>query len=137
MHWSRFQLGVHAALRLVILVSSTPGLGQTIYTPYAITNLGGTPGGTFFFSSPYDVAIYHSTNIYVAATYDYTIRKLTLTGGTNWVMTTLAGSPNQGGTNDGVGAAARFTYPEGVAVDSAGNVIVADSANHTIRKIGG
>lgn len=118
-----------------ILGLPAPALGQTIYAPYAITNLGGSPGGTFFFSSPYDVAVYHSTNIYVAGTYDYTIRKLTLTGGTNWVMTTLAGVPNASGTNDGMGAAARFLYPQCVTVDKDNIVYVADTGNKSIRKI--
>ncbi len=39
------------------------------------------------------------------------------------------------GTDDGMGAAARFSNPVGVAVDAAGNVYVGDSGNHTIRKI--
>src|SRR5947208_1845207 len=39
------------------------------------------------------------------------------------------------GNADGTGAAARFFNPVGVAVDSAGNVYVADSFNHTIRKV--
>ena len=49
--------------------------------------------------------------------------------------TTLAGSPGQVGSVDGTGGAARFDSPEGVAVDSAGNVYVADTGNDTIRKI--
>lgn len=108
---------------------------QVTYAPFAITNLGSPVTGTHFFVNPYDVAIYNSTNIYVAATYDYTIRKLTLQGGTNWVQTLLAGAPNQSGTNDGIGSAARFTYPEGVTVDKDNNVYVADSSNGLIRKI--
>ena len=39
------------------------------------------------------------------------------------------------GNTDATGAAARFGFPRGVATDSAGNVYVADSGNHTIRKI--
>ncbi|MEK7685649.1 MAG: TIGR02597 family protein, partial [Verrucomicrobiota bacterium] len=38
------------------------------------------------------------------------------------------------GTSDGTGSDARFNYPTGVAVDSAGNVYVADEGYHTIRK---
>jgi sugar lactone lactonase YvrE len=39
------------------------------------------------------------------------------------------------GSDDGTGAGARFSGPSGVAVDSSGNVFVADSGNSTIRKI--
>jgi hypothetical protein len=39
------------------------------------------------------------------------------------------------GSSDGTGAAARFDSPSGVAVDSAGNLYVADTNNSTIRKI--
>lgn len=50
-------------------------------------------------------------------------------------MTTLAGKAGESGSNDGVGRDARFDTPEGVAVDDAGNVYVADTLNRTIRKI--
>ena len=50
-------------------------------------------------------------------------------------MTTLAGLHGTAGQSDGVGAAARFNAPIGVAADATGNVYVADTGNHTIRKI--
>jgi sugar lactone lactonase YvrE len=52
---------------------------------------------------------------------------------TDYTFSILAGSPHA--NVDGVGSAARFDSPRGVAVDQAGNVYIADSANCTIRKI--
>ena len=71
-------------------------------------------------------------NIYVADAGNDTIRMITPAG----VVTTLAGSPGQAGSADGTtGSAARFDSPEGVAVDSKGNIYVADTGNDTIRMI--
>ncbi len=47
----------------------------------------------------------------------------------------MAGAPGSLGSADGAGAAARFHAPEGIAVDSAGNVFVADAGNNAIRKV--
>lgn len=51
-----------------------------------------------------------------------------------YTFTTLAGRASIG-CDDGSGTAARFNSPQGVAVDRAGNVYVADTANHTIRRV--
>lgn len=59
-----------------------------------------------------------------------TLRTVTPAG----AVTTLAGASDEGST-DGLGAAAKLHCPNGVAVDALGNVYVADSGNHTIRKI--
>ncbi len=83
------------------------------------------------FGNPYGVATDSSGNVYVADTYNYTIRKITPAG----VVTTLAGLAAITGSDDGTGSAARFYFPWGVATDSSGNVYVADSSNSTIRKI--
>jgi hypothetical protein len=72
-------------------------------------------------------------NIYVADTENNTIRKMTLDG-TNWVVTTLAGRGGVSGSANGTGSAARLFIPYALAVDGAGNVYVADTYNHTIRK---
>jgi sugar lactone lactonase YvrE len=55
--------------------------------------------------------------------------------GTNWVVTTLAGDVWKHGPDDGTNSSARFNYPQAVAVDTAGNLFVADTYNDTIRKI--
>src|SRR5206468_1004828 len=83
---------------------------------------------------PGGMAVDSATNLYVADTGNHTIRKLTPVG-TDWMVTTLAGSGGHSGTNNGTGSAARFSSPQAVAVDSHGNVFVADTGNDTIRKI--
>ncbi len=70
-------------------------------------------------------------NVYVADSSNHTIRKITPAG----VVTTLAGTAGLTGSTDATGAAARFSFPIGIAADIAGNVYVADFLNHTIRKI--
>jgi sugar lactone lactonase YvrE len=59
---------------------------------------------------------------------------VTTLAGSGASVTTLAGSGARGGV-DGDGAEASFSGPSGVAVDSSGNVYVADRGNHKIRKI--
>jgi sugar lactone lactonase YvrE len=96
-------------------------------------DLGGTDGtgsGARFKNSG-GISIGPSGNLYVADTYIYLIRKITPAG----VVTTIAGSAANSGSADGTGTAATFAWPVGVAADAAGNVYVADTGNHTIRKI--
>ena len=60
------------------------------------------------------------------------VRKITPVG-TNWVVTTIAGSSGATGWVNGTGSDVRFYWPQAVAADSAGNLYVADSNNHAIR----
>jgi sugar lactone lactonase YvrE len=91
---------------------------------------GNSPAGARF-ELPHGVAVDAPGNLYVADTYDSVIRKITPTG----TFTTLAGHENSPGNEDGTGTLAQFNYPQGVAADGIGNVYVADTQNHTIRKI--
>jgi hypothetical protein len=52
-----------------------------------------------------------------------------------YTFTTLAGLAGSYGTNDGMGGAARFDSPAGVALDANGNVFVADTQGYTVRKV--
>lgn len=80
---------------------------------------------------PTAIAVDVGGNIYVADSSANCIRKVNPQG----VVSTLAGSPNNAGAVDGIGSAARFWSPRGIAVDLTGTVYVADTYNHTIRKI--
>ena len=88
-------------------------------------------GSAARFKIPLGVAVDSNGNVYVAEQGNFTIRKITSAG----VVTTLAGTAGNVGSADGTGAAASFNLPAGVAVDSGGNVYVADYANDIIRKI--
>jgi hypothetical protein len=82
------------------------------------------------FNSPAGVAVDGAGNVYVSDS-GSAIRVIT----SNGVVSTLAGRAGQYGDANGLGSAARFSGPSGVAVDSAGNVYVADQGNNAIRKI--
>ncbi len=88
-------------------------------------------GTAALFSQPTGIAVDAVGNVYVADSVNATVRKITQVG----AVTTLAGSPGVRGEADGDGAAARFNFPSGVAVDAAGNIYVADTYNATVRKI--
>lgn len=116
--------------------------GETIrkITPgRVVTTLAGSPGicgsadGTGSaarFELPTSVAVDSAGNVFVTDQYNYTIRKITPLG----EVTTLAGLAQVPGNADGIGSAARFNRPNGVAVDNAGNIFVADSFNSRITK---
>ena len=105
-----------------------------------VTTLAGTAGSFSYadgtgaaarFYNPSGVAVDGSGNLFVADYTNQVIRKISSGG----VVTTLAGTSGSASSADGTGAAARFNYPTGVAVDGSGNVYVADNGNHTVRKI--
>jgi sugar lactone lactonase YvrE len=83
------------------------------------------------FLDPSGIAVDGLGQVYVADTGNHTIRKI----GLNGKVTTLAGKAGKSGSADGTGSAARFNHPMGMAVDRGGNLYVADSGNHLIRKI--
>ena len=83
------------------------------------------------FSQPAGLAIATDGSIYVADSANSLIRRISAGG----VVSTLAGSASTRGHADGVGSAATFSHPTGLALDDSGNLYVADAGNHIIRKI--
>lgn len=104
-----------------------------------VTTLAGAPGiagaadgvgGAASFRLPEAIAADGAGNLYVTDLANFTVRKITPAG----AVTTIAGSAGQRGSSDGVGPAARFSFPWGIAADSDGTLYVADGRS-TIRRI--
>jgi sugar lactone lactonase YvrE len=89
------------------------------------------PADTARFNDPAGIAAV-AGKLFVADTGNDTIRQIDLATA---AVTTLAGAPGEEGSADGIGGAARFFGPLGIAADGGGNLFVADSFNHTIRRI--
>lgn len=96
--------------------------------------VGGAINGTGTearFKNPNGLAVDAAGNLYVADESSHLIRKVSPAG----VVTTFAGLALSGGNEDGTGTQARFLYPRGVAIAADGTLFVADTFNHTIRRI--
>ena len=104
------------------IITTLAGSGST-----GATNGTGTAAS---FNMPTSIAVDSSGNVYVADMMNDLIRKITPAG----VVTTLAGSGTAGSTN-GIGTAASFFSPYGIAADSSGNLYVTDKFNFLVRKI--
>ena len=92
------------------------------------TNDGAGSAARFMY--PYGVAVDSADDVFVADTINNTIRKVTSAG----VVTTIGGEAGLIGAADGISSAAKFWFPGAIAVDSAGNLYVADSRNNRISK---
>jgi sugar lactone lactonase YvrE len=122
----------------VYVTSASPTV-RKITPEGVVTTLAGNPsfsgsadgtGANARFFQVSGIATDGDGNVYVTDD-NHLVRKITPEG----VVTTVAGLAGVQGTTNGNGAAARFNYPSGIDVDSSGNLYVADTNNHAIRKI--
>ena len=111
--------------------ATSAGVVTTLAGTTGVTGSADGTGSAARFYNPFAIAIDTAENVFVADTYNHTIRKVTSAG----VVTTLAGSAGDIGSANGTGSAARFNFPFGIAIDTAGNLFVADTENSTIRKV--
>ena len=112
------------------------GVVSTITGAAGVRGSTDGPGAVARFSNPADLAIDNTGNLYVADNLNSTIRKIVLGSSMRDItVSTFAGTAGVVGNTDGIGAAASFNGPYGLSVDGAGNIYVADTYNHTIRKI--
>src|SRR3569832_861004 len=88
-------------------------------------------GANARFTNPLGIGVDAQGNVYVTDATRHTVRKITPGG----LVSTIAGAAGVSGHADGVGNAARFHQPQGIAVDSMGVLYVADTLNNSIRKI--
>lgn len=116
--------GLQDAGQYVVTVSNA--LGTATSNPAVLTVVA-----ALTFTSPFGAATDTSGNLYVSDAMDHAVWKVDSAG----QKTLVAGSPGIPGSADGVGSAARFRYPGGLAFDPAGNLLVADTGNDTLRRI--
>jgi uncharacterized protein (TIGR03437 family) len=110
------------------------------YTISTVAGLGSNPGyaegdalTVAQFNSPGGIALDSSGRLYIADSLNHRIRMLS--GG---VVSTVAGNGLAGYEGDGLSATSLYTklnFPEGVAVDSGGNLYIADTGNNVIRMV--
>jgi len=116
-------------------IRKIPSVGKTILvagTGAADFSGDGADAKKAALNAPNAIALDSAGNIYIADTANHRIRKV----GTDGIITTIAGNGNPGFSGDGASALqASLWYPKGVAVDSAGNVYIADTFNQRIRKV--
>jgi len=127
---SRVLILLIAAALLTCSYPIKPWVVSTIAGSGTVGHMDGA-GTQAQFRAPYDVAVDSSGNVYVADKNNHRIRKITPEG----MVSTIAGSGTEGFQDHNTGTQAQFDNPYGLAVDSSGNVYVADSGNHLIRKI--
>jgi len=110
------------------------------FAPFSRNILGGLSGYSGDGGSATDASLDYrcgvatdlTGNLYITDTYNQRIRKVAVDG----MISLVAGNGNAGYSGDGTAATnASLYYPAGVAVDSAGTLYIADSANNRVRKV--
>ncbi|MBI3881079.1 MAG: hypothetical protein HY301_13590 [Verrucomicrobia bacterium] len=121
-------LSVAAAFIATVAVARAQDKVTTLAGQAQQAGFSNGPAALALFSDPAGIAADASGNFFIADSANHVIRKFA----TNGLVSTIAGTPEVAGSAD---SPAAFDSPSGVCVDAAGNLFVADTGNHTIRKI--
>jgi GNAT superfamily N-acetyltransferase len=116
------------------ILTLTPGATATTITGNSVAGYTGDGSSAISatLAKPRAVAYDKTGNLYIANTNNHVIREITPSG----IITTIAGTGIEGFSGDnGSAVSAQLDTPTGIAVDSSGNIFIADSHNHRIRKI--
>ncbi|MEW6730569.1 MAG: Ig-like domain-containing protein [Acidobacteriota bacterium] len=111
-----------------------PNGNQSIFAGTGMPGFSGDngPASKAQLQSPTDIAIDLNNNIYICDSFNNRIRKIDSDG----IITTVAGNGRPDFTGDGgLAVNASLAEPRGVAVDARGNIFIADSTNHRIRRV--
>ncbi|WP_447745049.1 NHL repeat-containing protein [Variovorax boronicumulans] len=133
-----YNMAIDASGNLYVADSSNHRIRKITPTG-VVTTLAGTgtpgatdgPGNSATFSDPRGVAVDADGNVYVADFGSSLLRRITPAG----VVSTLAGQKGVTGGQDGIGAAATFNQPQGLTINAAGTLYVADTFGNLIRKV--
>lgn len=116
-------------------VSAGTGIITAIVDTAAITGYSGDGGAAInaTIRNPNGLAVDAAGNLYIADTYNNTIRKVTAATG---IITTIAGTGTAGYTGDGgLATVATLRQPYGVTIDQAGNIYFTEDGNLVVRRI--
>jgi sugar lactone lactonase YvrE len=131
-----FPFGIACAVLMLSVAEAFAQAGYWITIAGAATTPGSTDGtnAEARFNVPAGIAIDGPGNLYITDQNNDTIRLVTPSD-TNWIVSTIAGAAGAPGSADGTNTGARFSHPQGIALDASGNLYVADYLNSTIRKL--
>ena len=92
----------------------------------------GEPANNAELSYPWALALDTSRNLYIADSGNHLVRRVDAAG----TITTIAGTGGWGFSGDGRSAVnAQLAHPEGIALDASGNLYIADTHNHRVRRV--
>ena len=115
----------------VVRKMSAAGDMTTVAGVRAVAGSDDGAGAMARFRAPMGIVADAVGNVYVADSGNHSVRKVSPAG----TVTTIAGAAGMAGSTDGVGAAARFNQPQGLALDDAGNLYVAEPFTCLVRKV--